>query len=178
MVAISLLRSWLISNTTKGPTTSEFLQLLRTSAKFLQSAFFAILYQAFREALHSPCLAAASRIALRLTTRMRNLRIMRSQRQSENSALGWCPMIGCLGKGAASCAPTREFAGRGECRVSGAGTAHEARASSAARRGAREGGACRRRGRRGLGGGRRVRERSTDVRGRANGENLRRGMGL
>src|SRR5882724_11484680 len=62
MVAISLHLLWLISNTTKGPTTSEFLQLLRTSAKFLQSAFFAILYQAFRDALHSLCLAVASLI--------------------------------------------------------------------------------------------------------------------
>src|SRR5438132_8235015 len=106
MVAISLHRLWLMSNTTKGPTTSEFLQLLRTSAKFFQSAFFAILYHAFREALHSLCLAAASRIALRLTIRMRNLRIMRSRCQSENSPLGWCPMIGCVGKGAARCATT------------------------------------------------------------------------
>src|SRR5713226_3271713 len=87
MVAISLHLLWLISNTTKGPTISEFLQLFRTSAKFFQSAFFAILYQAFREALHSPCLAAASRIAFRLTIRMRNLRIMRSWCQSEISIL-------------------------------------------------------------------------------------------
>src|SRR5690242_6097634 len=83
MVAISLF--WLISNTTKRPTTSEFLQLFRTSAKFFQSAFFAILYQAFRDALHSRCSAAASRIAFRLTTRMTNLRIMRSWRQPEIS---------------------------------------------------------------------------------------------
>src|SRR5258708_26306497 len=81
MVAISRHLLWLISNTTKGPTTSEFLQLLRTSAKFRQSACFAILYQAFREALHSPCLVAPSRIAFRLTIPMRNLRIMRSRCQ-------------------------------------------------------------------------------------------------
>src|SRR6266404_1841814 len=87
IVAISLHRLWLISKTTKGPTTSEFLQLFRTSAKFLQSAFFAILYQAFRDALHSPCLAAASRIAFRLTIRMTNLRNMRSYCQSEISIL-------------------------------------------------------------------------------------------
>jgi len=68
---------WVISNTTKDPTTSEFLQLFRTSAKCFQSAFFAILYRAFREALHSLCLAAACRIAFRLTTRMTDLRIMR-----------------------------------------------------------------------------------------------------
>jgi hypothetical protein len=36
------------------------------------------LYQAFRDVLHSLCLAAASRIAFRLTIRMKNLRIMRS----------------------------------------------------------------------------------------------------
>src|SRR5260370_1856018 len=82
MVAISLHLLWLISNTTKGPTTSEFLQMLRTSGKFRQSAFFAILYQAFREALHPPCLADASRIAFRLTIGMRSLRIMRSRCQS------------------------------------------------------------------------------------------------
>src|SRR6267142_230983 len=87
MVAISLHRLWLISNTTKGPTTSEFLQPFRTSAKFFQSAFFAILYQAFRDALHSPCLAAASRIALRLTIRMTNLRNMRSYCQLDISIL-------------------------------------------------------------------------------------------
>src|SRR6266852_9630844 len=86
MVAISLHLLWLMSNTTKDPTTSEFLQLFRTSAKFFQSAFFAILYQALREALHSPCLAAASRIAFRLTTRMRNLRIMRSRCQDHQPA--------------------------------------------------------------------------------------------
>jgi hypothetical protein len=51
MVAISLHRLWLISKTTKRPTTSEFLQLFRTSAKFFQSACFAILYQAFRDAV-------------------------------------------------------------------------------------------------------------------------------
>jgi hypothetical protein len=54
------------------------LQLFRTSAKFLQSAFLAILYHAFSDAPHSPCLAIASRIAFRLTIRMQNLRIMRS----------------------------------------------------------------------------------------------------
>src|SRR4029077_8759947 len=78
MVAISLHLLWLISKTTNRPTTSEFLQLFRTSAKFFQSAFFAILYQAFRDAPHSLCLATASRMALRLTTRMTNLRILRS----------------------------------------------------------------------------------------------------
>src|ERR1700731_2572160 len=67
---MSLHLLWLISKTTKRPTTSEFLQLFRTSAKFLQTAFFAILYQAFRDALHSLCLAVASLIALRLTIRM------------------------------------------------------------------------------------------------------------
>src|SRR5438552_9538870 len=78
IVAISLHRLWLMSNTTKRPTTSEFLQLLRTSAKFFQSACSAILYQAFRDALRSLCLAAACRIALRLTIRMPDLRITRS----------------------------------------------------------------------------------------------------
>ena len=56
MVAINLHRLWLISKTTKRPTTSEFLQLFRTSAKFFQSACLAILYQAFRDASHSLCL--------------------------------------------------------------------------------------------------------------------------
>src|SRR5215472_10484849 len=60
-------RLWLISNTTKRPTTSEFFQLFRTSAKFFQSAFLAILNHALREALHSLCLAVASLIAFRLT---------------------------------------------------------------------------------------------------------------
>lgn len=81
MVAINLHRLWLMSKTTKRPTTSEFLQLFRTSAKFLQSACFVILYQAFRDASHSPCSAVASRMAFRLTTRMWNLRILRSQCQ-------------------------------------------------------------------------------------------------
>src|SRR5712692_245247 len=85
MTAISLHRLWPISKTIKGPTTSEFLQLLRTSAKFFQSAFFAILYQAFRDAPHSLCLAVASRIAFRLTIRITNLRILRSLCQAENS---------------------------------------------------------------------------------------------
>src|SRR6266699_13943 len=62
MVAISLHLLWLMSKTTKRPTTSEFLQLFRTSAKFFQSACFAILYQAFRDAPHSVCLAVASLI--------------------------------------------------------------------------------------------------------------------
>src|SRR5260370_40685527 len=83
MTAISLHRLWPISKTTNRPTTSEFLQLLRTSAKFFQSAFFAILYQALRDAPHSLCLAVASRIAFRLTIRIKNLRILRSQCQAE-----------------------------------------------------------------------------------------------
>src|SRR5690348_3236451 len=78
---MSLHLLWLISNTTNGPTTSEFLQLFRTSAKFFQSAFFAILYHAFSDALHSLCFADASRIAFRLTIRMKNLRILRSRCQ-------------------------------------------------------------------------------------------------
>src|SRR5256886_17250956 len=85
MLAISLHRLWLISNTTKGPTTSEFLQLFRTSAKFFQSAFLAILYQAFRDAPHSLCLAVASLIAFRLPIRMPILRILRSLSQAENA---------------------------------------------------------------------------------------------
>src|SRR6266852_459299 len=91
MVAISLHLLWLMSNTTKDPTTSEFLQLFRTSAKFFQSAFFAILYQAFRDALHSLCLAAASRIAFRRTIRMTNLRIMRREESKGTAyrALTW-----------------------------------------------------------------------------------------
>src|SRR5271154_3273319 len=89
MVAISLQRLWLMSKTTKGPTISEFLQLVRTSAKFFQSAFFAILYQALRDASHSLCLAAASLRAFRLTTRMRNLRIVRSWSRGENAGSGW-----------------------------------------------------------------------------------------
>jgi hypothetical protein len=36
------------------------------------------LYQAFRDAPHSRCLAVASLIAFRLTIRMKNLRILRS----------------------------------------------------------------------------------------------------
>src|SRR6266576_849141 len=66
LVAISLHLLWLISKTTKRPTTSEFLQLFRTSAEFFQSAFFAILYQALTDAPHSLCLAVASLIAFRL----------------------------------------------------------------------------------------------------------------
>src|SRR6266550_501535 len=89
IVAISLHLLWLISKTTKCPTTSEFLQLLRTSAKFLQSAFFAILYQAFRDALHSLCLAVASLSVFRLTTRMNDLRILRSLSQAENDVFIW-----------------------------------------------------------------------------------------
>jgi hypothetical protein len=83
-VAISLHLLLLISKTTKRPTTSEFLQLFRTSAKFFQSAFFAILYQALRDAPHSLCLAVASLIAFRLTIRMTDLRILRSLSQVEN----------------------------------------------------------------------------------------------
>jgi hypothetical protein len=83
-VAISLHLLWLISKTTKRPTTSEFLQLFRTSVKFFQFAFFAILHQAFRDAVHSPCLAVASLIAFRLTIRMKNLRILRSLSQAGN----------------------------------------------------------------------------------------------
>src|ERR1700682_1304001 len=70
IVAINLHLLWLMSNTTKRPTTSEFFQLFRTSAKFFQSAFFAILCHAFKEALHSRCLAVASLIAFRLTIRI------------------------------------------------------------------------------------------------------------
>src|SRR5882762_1450936 len=84
MVAISLHLLLLMSKTTKRPTTSEFLQLFRMSAKFFQSAIFAILYQAFRDAPHSLCLAVASLIAFRLTIRITNLRILRSLRQAEN----------------------------------------------------------------------------------------------
>src|SRR5260370_3755256 len=81
---MSLHLLWVISNTTKRPTTSKFLQLFRTSAKFFQSAFFAILYQPFRDAPHSLCLAVASLIAFRLTIRMTNLRILRRLSQAEN----------------------------------------------------------------------------------------------
>src|SRR5438552_3309164 len=84
IVAISLHLLWLISKTTKRPTTSEFLQLFRTSAKFFRSAFFAIFYQAFRDAPHWLCLAVASLIAFRLTIRITNLRILRSLSQAEN----------------------------------------------------------------------------------------------
>jgi hypothetical protein len=70
MVAIDLRVLWLISKTTNRPTTSEFLQLFRTSAKFFQSAFFVILCPAFRDAPHSPCLAVASLIAFRLIRRL------------------------------------------------------------------------------------------------------------
>src|ERR1700736_4732698 len=87
MVAISLHLLWLISKTTKRPTTSEFLQLFRTSAKFFQSAFFAILYQAFRDAPHSLCLAVASLTPFRLTIRITNLRILRSFSQAEKDVL-------------------------------------------------------------------------------------------
>src|SRR6266480_1406972 len=89
IVAIRLHLLWLISKTTKCPTTSEFLQLFRTSAKFLQSAFFAILYQAFRDAPHSLCLAVASLIAFRLTIRMTNLLILRSLSQTEKRHFIW-----------------------------------------------------------------------------------------
>src|SRR5438094_8503085 len=82
IVAITLHLLWLISNTTKRPTTSEFLQLFRTSAKFFQSALLVILYHAFREAPHSLCLAAASLIVFRLTIRIKDLRILRSQLSS------------------------------------------------------------------------------------------------
>src|SRR6266567_6683550 len=84
IVAISLHLLWLMSNTTKRPTTSEFFQLLRRSAKFFQSAFLVILYHAFRDAPHSLCLAVASLIAFRLTIRITNLRILRSLSQAEN----------------------------------------------------------------------------------------------
>jgi molybdopterin-binding protein len=46
--------------------------------------FFAILYQAFRDAPHSPCPAVSSLIAFRLTIRIENLRIVRSLSQAEN----------------------------------------------------------------------------------------------
>src|SRR5712691_2107121 len=88
IVAISLHLLWLISNTTKRPTTSEFFQLFRMSAKFFQSAFLAILYHAFKDAPHSLCLAVASPIAFRLTIRINHdLRILRSHRQAKNSTL-------------------------------------------------------------------------------------------
>src|SRR5271167_234334 len=83
MVAISRHLLWLTLKTTKRPATSEFLQLFRTSAKFFHSAFLAILYHALRDAPHSLCLAVASRIAFRLTIRMRNLRNLRSACQAE-----------------------------------------------------------------------------------------------
>src|SRR6266699_1009704 len=89
IVAIRLHLLWLISKTTKRPTTSEFLQLFRTSAKFLQSAFFAILYQAFRDAPHSLCLAVAPLSAFRLTIRMTNLLILRSLSQAEKRHFIW-----------------------------------------------------------------------------------------
>jgi hypothetical protein len=78
MVAITLHLLWLISNTTERPTAFEFFQLLRTSAKFFQSAFLVILVHAFSDAPHSPRLALASLIAFRLTMHMKNLRIVRS----------------------------------------------------------------------------------------------------
>src|ERR1700682_2822933 len=84
MVAISLHLLLPISKTTNRPTTSEFLQLLRTCAKFFQFAFFAILYQALRDAPHSLCRTVASRIAFRLTIRMTNLRNLRSGCQPES----------------------------------------------------------------------------------------------
>ena len=89
MVAISLHLLWLMSKTTKRPTTSEFLQLFRTSAKFFQSACFAILYQAFRDAPHSLCLAVAPLSAFRLTIRMTNLLILRSVSQAEKRHFIW-----------------------------------------------------------------------------------------
>src|SRR6516225_5644029 len=87
MVAISLHLLWPISNTTKRPTTSECFQLFRTSAKFFQSALLVILYHAFRDAPHSLCLAVASRIAFRLTIRIKNLLILRSQCQADTRFL-------------------------------------------------------------------------------------------
>src|SRR5712692_4367920 len=83
MVAISLHRLCPISNTTKRPTTSEFFQLFRTSAKLFQSELLVILNQAFRDAPHSLWLAVASRIAFRLTTRIGHLRNLRSFCQGE-----------------------------------------------------------------------------------------------
>src|SRR6516164_5515439 len=87
MVAISLHLLWLMSKTTKRPTTSGFLQLFRTSEKFFQSACFAILYQAFRDAPHSLCFSVASLIAFRLMIRMNYLRILRSSCQAKAEAL-------------------------------------------------------------------------------------------
>src|SRR5712675_32677 len=95
IVAISLHLLWLISNTTKRPATSQFFQLFRTSAKVFQSEYLVILYQEFREAPHSACLAVASRIAFRLTIRIQNLRIMRSPSQPKFSQPGTLPP-GCV----------------------------------------------------------------------------------
>src|SRR5215475_14891116 len=86
MVAISLHLLWLMSKTTKRPTTSEFLQMFRTSAKFFQSACLVILYQAFSDAPHSLCFSVASLIAFRLMTRMNDLRILRSRCQTKAEA--------------------------------------------------------------------------------------------
>src|SRR5262247_3346960 len=86
MVAISLHLLWLMSKTTKRPTTSEFLQLFRTSAKFFQSACFVILYQAFSDAPHSLCFLVASLITFRLMIRMNYLRILRSLCQTKAEA--------------------------------------------------------------------------------------------
>jgi len=86
MVAISRQRLLLISKTTKGPTTSEFLQLLRTSVKFFQSAFLAVLYQAFRAAPHSLCAEVASRIAFWLTIRAGKLEPGRYKGESTPAA--------------------------------------------------------------------------------------------
>jgi hypothetical protein len=87
IVAISLHRWWLISNTTNRPKMSEFLQLFLTSAKFFQSAPLATLYHTFKDAPHLLWLAAASLIAFLLTILMNNLRNVRSLYQALNLRL-------------------------------------------------------------------------------------------
>ena len=82
MVAIPLRLLWLMSKSTKRLSQSEFAQLFRTSAKFFQSAPLVTLYHAFKDALHSVCLADASLIASRLMIRIQHLRMLRSRRQA------------------------------------------------------------------------------------------------
>jgi hypothetical protein len=66
--AINLhLLCWM-SKTTQLPTLSQLRQVCFTSAKFLQSAFLAILCHETKEAFHSLCCSAASRIFLGLIT--------------------------------------------------------------------------------------------------------------
>src|SRR5438067_3776172 len=85
MRAISLYLLPPILNTVRRPTRSADGNCAFTSGKFLQLAFFVSMYHACKTFVASWCFSENSRIALRLITLTRYVRIMRTLCPAQDS---------------------------------------------------------------------------------------------